>query len=391
MFSFFEDEDDSDDIRRHFEKSNILKIDANADGSCFLHSVFKCSYPEYQKCTKERERRKLVCEFRHELMYMLQTPNQNFPTLESVVYFVKKTFLGNEKGNSKEKKGAKFLEFLKCAYNFEYDYPVQMKEYSKDYFDSMQEYYLYFIKYREYLLKYDTFLNGTNSEIPKFEDVSRKKGNRETIELTSLSEEIETFLKNLKNGHSHLCKIINEQFYHLKKKLQTELGHELYNPQNFGVPYIQAHLNHQPLPEGMYSKLPWNCYFFTANSGVLTRFAYYKEGLIPKLEELNEILANFREFLGDSDIIPFIPGMLNLNVIVIDFYRNQLINEYSSEETKDNPWIVICNSNNAHFDACAIELDEDTIQTLFSREHPFIQCILRSKENKGKIIWDFSL
>jgi hypothetical protein len=150
----------------------------------------------------------------------------------------------------------------------------------------------------------------------------------------------------------------------------------------------------EALPKGLYSELTYNCYFFTANSGVLSRFAYYPLGMLPGLEQICKILDETRMFLADTDIIPFIPGMLNQNLIVINFNDNEIINDYIIEKVNQDEkefeslkWIVICNSNNSHFDACGFRDKDGIIYTCFNKEHPFIRTILKSKETKGKIDW----
>ena len=178
---------------------------------------------------------------------------------------------------------------------------------------------------------------------------------------------------------------LSVQIFHLLQlKLETELGNELYNPQNFGVPYIQAHLKGEPLPKSEYSELPYNCYFFTANSGCLYRFANYHENLIPGFNQIVKILSNFRLFLGDEDILPFIPSIFEINILVVNFEENQILQEYVNDS--NTPWIVISNTQNVHFEACGLEIN-GKYQTLFEPNHNFIQFLLNSKQNKGIIDW----
>jgi hypothetical protein len=386
---FHTNQDDSDDFVENKEDSNILQIETIADGTCFLHAVLKCCSPEYQELSKEKDRREFAYKIRRELIPMLRTENPKFPSLESVVQFVKKSLMGITKGKSNETKGIQFKSFLETAFGFEYfSYPKQLKPFSPDYFDSLEEIYLYVANYRKYLIKFDDFLNKKESDIPDFKEILKKSGNRNEIKIEELNEEMKAFIKALKEVQNALSKKVNEQYYSLKKVLKTKLGLELYNPQNFGVGYVQAFLKDEPLPKGLYHELPWNCYFFTANSGVLTRFAYYPEKLIPGLQDLESILDNTRKFLGDVDIVPYIPAMLELNILVINFNENQFVNEYSSEETQNEPWIVISNNNNAHYYSCGYRDEEDEIMTLFKKEDPFIQRILMSKESQGKIDWN---
>ena len=83
------DSDDSDDVVKNKECEKVVQIDANADGSCFLHAILKCSHPDYQKVETEKERQEIAYEIRKDLVPMLREPNPNYPTLESVVKYVK--------------------------------------------------------------------------------------------------------------------------------------------------------------------------------------------------------------------------------------------------------------------------------------------------------------
>jgi hypothetical protein len=139
----------------------------------------------------------------------------------------------------------------------------------------------------------------------------------------------------------------------------------------------------------LFSELPYNCYFFTANSGALSRFAYYPLGMLPGIEQICQILQETRLFLGDTDIIPFIPGMLDLNLIVIDFEKNEIINEYCSENLENDKWIIITNIDNRHFESCGFKDKDGKIYTLFQKDHPFIQTIIKAKQFKGKIDWSY--
>lgn len=393
--SFDENSKEDETITENSNDSRVVKISAIADGTCFIHSLLKCFHPEYMSNKNEKFRRDLAYEIRRDFIEMLKEPNPNYPDMESTVKFVKMSFFGKDKITSKEIKGRKFCEFLQVAYGFEYlKYPDQMKLYTIQYFDDIKEFYDYLVSYRNYLDEFNKFINIKIPNKPNFEDLKLKSGNRDNVLLPDLPPELTAYVKDMKKVHNNLSKKVDMTYYILMKKLKNELKYELYNPQNFGVSYIQAHMKGQTLPKGLYSELPYNCYFFTANSGVLSRFAYYPLGILPGLDQICKILDTTYMFLADTDIIPFIPGMLNHNLIVINFNENEIISDYiiekvtQSDKDFDNLlWIVICNSNNAHFDSCGYREKDGTIVTCFTKDHPFIQTILKSKETKGKIDW----
>jgi hypothetical protein len=394
--SLYNDNSDEDEtITENLDDSRIVKISAIADGTCFIHSILKCIHKGYKENINEKFRRDLAYETRREFIDMLKEPNPNYPDMDSTVKFVKMSFFGKDKITSKEIKGQKFAEFLQVAYGFQYlTYPDQMKIYSIQYFDNVKEFYDYIVSYRNYLDEYNKFINVKIKERPKFIDIKSKIGNRDDIVLPDLPPELLSYIKDMKKVHNNLSRKVDMTYYILMKKLKNELKFELYNPQNFGVPYVQAHMRGETLPKGLYSELPYNCYFFTANSGVLSRFAYYPLGMLPGLDHICKILNETRMFLADTDIIPFIPGILNHNLIVINFNDNEIINDYIIEQVNQEDkdfenltWIVICNSNNSHFDACGYKDKDGGIETFFTKDHPFIRTILKSKETKGKIDW----
>lgn len=379
-----DDNVDSDNIEENKECDKVVKIDTIGDGSCFIHSVLKCVHTEYKEKTIIKDRKELAHECRKSLIEILKEPNPSFPTLESVIEFVKDHFFGNKKGLSKEAKGIKTITFFQVCYGFEYiPYPFQIKEYTNDFFSSGKEYYDYILNYRSYLLEFESYLDRKVKILPKMESLTPKQTK---IEIKPLTKEMIEYVDNMKKVQENISKKVSETTYDLRKILKQRLGNNIYNPQNFGAPYVQAFLRGIPLPKGMYADLPFNCYFFTANPGVLDRFAYYPERLIPRLEDIDLILDNTRVHLGDMDIIPFIPGVFNLNILIINFEENQLINEYSHKLIQSEPWIVIAHVNNNHYDPCGFKVPEG-IQTIFAANDPFILTILKSKETKGKIDW----
>jgi hypothetical protein len=381
------DDTETETITENSENQNVVKISTIPDGSCFIHAILKCSNEDYNSDNKDNKRRELAYETRKQLAVLLKEPNPVYPTLETVAKFVKESFFGKEKIASKEKKGQKFSEFLQNVYAFYYiTYPEDLKPYKVTYFDSLQEYYKYICSYHTYLVDFDKFLSMKVPTKPTFETVSEKKGDRSIISLSELTSELKKFEIDMKKVQENLCKRIDLVYYDLMKKLKKEIGLELYNPQNFGSPYVQCFLKKEPLPKGLYSELPYNCYFFTAYHGALYRFAYYQSNMIPGIEQLCTMLNNTRVFLGDGDIIPFIPSALLVNIIIIDFESSQLLSDYCTEGSENNYWIVINNVKNRHFESCGYKQD-DVIYTIFKKESPFIQTILKSKDNKGKINW----
>jgi len=386
LFAKTDDSDDSDEITENKGLKSIVKIEALGDGSCFIHSILKCSHEEYRRSPIIRDRKDIAYDLRRHLKDQLREPNPKYSDLKSVVRMVKNHFFGKSKILNKESKGIKTRNFFQVCFGFEYlPLPSQMKPYTVDYFDSLKEYYDYISNYRLYLLEFDKFMDRKIPELPKVSNINQKSGKRENIILKPLNKELLDYIQNVVKFQNDLSKRVNEVTDDLRKILKKGLGIQLYNPQNFGCPYVQAFLRNRPPPKGMYNDIPFNAYFFTANPGMLDRFTYYTERLIPRLEDMERILDDTRLFLGDMDIVPFIPGMFELNIIVINFENNQLINEYSYEETQQDPWIVISNNGN-HYDSCGI-IRNELIQTIFTIEDPFISTILKSKESQGKIDW----
>ena len=140
--------------------------------------------------------------------------------------------------------------------------------------------------------------------------------------------------------------------------------------------------------KGIYHKLPYNCYYFTVNNGAnLNSFEILKIDKVDNLNRIHYIIENGR-FLGDSDIVPFVPEICNVNIIVIDYRNDKFITEYINNKS-DCKYVVFDNSGNMHYSTIGVIDDStDMLQTLFDADDPFIQKILNSKEHKGNIEWN---
>ena len=99
------DDTEKEIITENSDNHNIVKISTIPDGSCFIHSILKCSNEDYGNDNNENKRRELAYEIRKELAELLKESNPVYPTLESTVKFVKESFFGKEKILNKEKKG----------------------------------------------------------------------------------------------------------------------------------------------------------------------------------------------------------------------------------------------------------------------------------------------
>jgi hypothetical protein len=353
---------------------NVKVIDTlGYNNSCFIHSLLH-SYDKYIEGNEE-EKVNFAEKFRLEILSKLKEENPKYTTLESVIQLVNNYF-------NFEKNHFEFINFLRIAYSFDASYlepPDSLISYKIDKYD-IEDYKKYLSNYREYLINYQKKLN--NFSHPKFVYSAPKismvplKDNKDLEEVYKVfTEEITKFYKFCEDKNK---KIIEKYRLELEKIITKEI---LYNPQNFGPKVIEAYIEKNNfIPKGKYHYLAFNCYYFTINNGAnLIRF---DESNGANFEKINHIITGKR-FFSDDDIIPMIPELFNINIIILNRRARQLINHYEYSEA--NKYICINNEDNTHFDALCLKSEDDTVYTLFDKKDSFIQTILSSKENKGKL------
>ncbi len=352
---------------------NIRVIDTiGINNSCFIHSLLH-SYDKYIEGSLE-EKVSIAEKFRSEILEKLKEENPKYPSLDSVIDLVKNYF-------GFEKNPVEFINFLRIVYNFDASYlepPDSLISFKIERHDP-EDYKKYLANYREYLINYQKKLKDFSHpkyvySAPKNSMVPLTENKDLEIVYKVFIEEILKFYKFCEDKNKEILKTYREE---LEKIIKPEV---LYNPQNFGPKVLEAYIEKKDfIPKGKYFYLPYNCYYFTLNKGAnLMRFDESSGADFDKIAKI----INGKRFLSDNDVIPLIPEIFKINIIILNVQERQLINHYECiEATK---YVLINNSNNAHFEALCLK-GEDSLYTLFDSKDPLILEILSSKEVKGKL------
>jgi hypothetical protein len=375
------------------EESNVVRINTiGYKNSCFIHSLLQASSKDYKAMESREDKIKYAESIRAELLDKIQESNDLYPTLESVNDLVVKYYGLNDNPLN-------LRNFLRIAYKFNTDFlepPNDLIKYNPKVY-SKEDYVSYLAKYREYLTHYKKYLQDMNH--PKMVHVSpkitRNDSNEEILEPEWLD-----FCEKIKEYHEYCSKINLEKIKQLKVYLEDLVGiKDLYNPQNFAPQVVESYIGKErgmkvSIPDGKYKSLPFNAYYFTANNGAnLDRFEEFEDMPPNNLERIKFVIENGR-FLSEQDVIPYVPEIMGVNIIIIDYKNQSFIHEYNylqSGESDDKYYVVIDNFENIHFSTIGVKTktaDESTyVKTLFKSDHPFIQLLLSSK-NASKIDWE---
>lgn len=308
-------------------KGDFISISTPADGNCLIHSILQASYKDYIYTQDENYRRKLTKHFRSIMTNYILQPDEDYPTEESVIELVMKTF--------DVLKPRKFMEFLEAMYNY------------------------------------------TNKELSYPQEPSDDASLNEYAKLINYEDSI--YFENAKELYNYIERNISSKIMQFKNMLEDKMGDKLYLPTMFNEKVIESILEKKEIPRGLYNNLPFNCRLFTYSSGAnLIKIAYEYNKLedMLYLRDVPEFFSSNR-FIGDADVLSYIPDIMNINIIIVDIDSNTVINVY---ETKKSENYVIVNSiENIHFETIGLKIKEKKY-TLFEREDEFIQDILKSKK-----------
>lgn len=362
----------------------LIKIDTIADGSCLIHAVLKSCSPEYRENGNIEFRRKICTDIRREISELITSPNERFKTPEDVSNLVRTIY------NTESPKH--FMEFLNCAYNYTSPYiafpnePLPYKNQNKYY--CIDTYRSYIEDYKQYILNFYNKIESKTVEMPKTPIPNIGCWLHEPEMYLSVLDEKNVELIN--QAYKEVEEKVNYEIEQLKFILENKLGYELYLPTKFNQNVIESLLeDKQDIPEGLYKDYDYNCYLFTSCGGAqLNRFQweYCKvEGLMCFGNIVSHINSN--NFIGDMDALAYIPELMGVNLIIMDFNTGQVINIY--DYSKNNGYVLIHNNNNVHFETLGIK-SNDIIETYFTEDHPIVREAYESKNRENKQI-DFTV
>lgn len=334
---------------------SLTKINTIADGNCLIHAILQLAYKDYQDNSEVEYRKKLVRKFREMLAESILESDPEYSTKESVAELVKKQF------NVTTPFG--FREFLRSMYKFESNSisaPETLREYCMDGKCYEKEMYM------EYLEEYENYILHDTDKPTCLKGPRRESEN----ELEDDTREKIVFLKN-KFKEKELEN--NKKVMEFKTYLENKLDVELYMPNKFNKGVIEAIIDDEEIPDGLYSEYAFNCKLFTfCNGGNLMKIEYEYEnsGDVLYLKNVSRYF-NSNHFIGDADVLPFLPDMLELNIAIVNLDEDEVLNIY--ETTKNDKYVILHNIDNVHFEAVGLDIEESSLKTVHRRDDPVIQ------------------
>jgi hypothetical protein len=374
-----------EDISSHPLCNDLVTIETIADGSCLIHALLKAYHPVYQKNSDIDFRKSMVRDYRKNMSEFILKPNIRYETEEDTANLIREEYDTETPKN--------FLQFLRMMYHYNdtyIDYPNEPEDfYVNKYSFDKEEYLLYLQEYKDYLKRFIDKISNFRKDIIKYPFLKCKRD-----KLESLSKEISDELSKCQKYYMDICLYIDEHVKRLKLILESLLGYKLYLPSFYNSGIIEYILNNnvkgeellpinlQELPKGRYSELPFNCNLFTlCKARPLMKFEMeYND--FPDVVNLSHIHKHFnsRRFIGDGDVLLYIPEILSINLIIISFQHNCVISSYEQENS--NNYIIVNNIDNIHFETVGLKDVNGLIKTLFNKEDDIITELL----NKNKII-----
>lgn len=373
--------------KEHIRKSkfieNLISISTLADGNCLIHSILKSYHKEYQNNGSIEFRTNLSDKYRKEIAETLSLPNPSYSKFENVSTLVRLEY--------QTEQPKKFLEFLRMMYNYnsEYiDFPQCLIEYEMN--DMKYE----LDSYRSYLEQYKIYIVEFGKKIKHRSKIIIKKpipllpmsssNNFQNLSIKDIRN-----IDSIKKSYDKLMNTIYQEIEELKNILHKNLSHYLYLPNHFNAGVIEKVLEYhsrnetipyEEIPKGKYFKYPFNCYLFTVCKATpLLKFEmeYFN---IPEIINLSDIPNHLcsRNFIGDGDALIYIPHILSINLIIIDFDKNSVLAIYENESS--DKFVIINSINNVHFETIGLINKSNKIQTLFDKNDKIvIECLKREK------------
>ena len=165
---------------------------------------------------------------------------------------------------------------------------------------------------------------------------------------------------------------VKNQIESFKKNLEEKLGENLYLPNKFNEGVIEACLAGTDIPEGLYKDYPYNARIFTfCDFGTLVKLEmeYNKFDEVLFIRNMSRYFDS-SEFIGDADVLPLVPDIMEINIIIIDSVTHDVISMY--ETKKSDRYVILSNRDNIHYETVGYENENETV-FVFNRNSPIIQ------------------
>ena len=185
-----------------------------------------------------------------------------------------------------------------------------------------------------------------------------------------------------KEESEELEKEVDNRIKNLQVELENKLGNNLYLPNKFNKGVIEAALNGDLIPKGLYESFPYNCRLFTyCKGGNIIKISYEYNNL-EDIVFLRDIPKFFRsnQFIGDGDALSLVPDIIQINLIIVDISKKELINIYETDKT--DRYIFINNIDNIHYEAMGILDEENNMHTVFEKSNEMIGKVLETRSIK---------
>jgi len=377
-----------ENITSHPKCERLVSIETIADGSCLIHSILKGYHSAYQKSLEISFRVSMAKDYRRNMGDYILKPNILYETEEDTANLVRQEY------NTEIPK--KFMSFLRMMYNYTetyIDYPYEMEELTKNgHRYSTDTYILYLKEYKNYLKEFVNKISTQSKSFIKPPGISSK---RDIVDIITILPEIDT----CKKYYNEVCSYVEDHIKRLKTILESIMGYKLYLPNYFNKGVIEYILSNcvendnlhsidlNLLPKGKYFELPYNCNLFTlCKASSLMKFEMeYND--FDEIVSLGDISNHFksRRFIGDGDVLSFIPHILGVNLIIISFENSCVISVYDNDLS--DKYIVVNNIRNVHFETVGIKLggniqvEDGLIKTLFGKDDSFIIELLKKSKN----------
>jgi hypothetical protein len=372
----------------------LVCIDTIADGNCLIHAILKASNEDYQNTSSVFYRKNMAIHYRKLLSEAILKPDNNYSTIEDMANLVRYEYKTEQPRN--------FMEFLRTMYNYTTSYisypnPIMPTEKLKLF--NIQSVKKYIVEYKEYLINFNEKIESKLTTDVRCPNINHN--------IDDIPDEIsDTDLKNieiLNLVYKDLEDVIDSHIKNLKHILEKTLSYYLYIPTFFNKEVIEKALTYEEkdgeiipvsldkLPKGIYSEFPFNCFLFSA-SGAVPLFKFeFEYNKLPGIVKLGDIPRHLdsRRFIGDGDAMLYVPYLLCVNLIVMDFETNSVLAIYENEHS--DKYVIINNDNNVHFETIGVITKLDNSVFLSSKDNLEFQMVEQHTSQSEENISEFKI
>ncbi len=387
--------EEREDITVSNFSDRLVCIETIADGNCLIHAILKANNSMYQSNNNVRFRREMSKHYRKLLSESVINKDERYTTIEEMANLVRYEYKTESPRN--------FIEFLRTMYNYTktyISYPEPFLEDEEIKLYNVESIRRYIQDYKKYIINFNQKIENKDLNIVKSPYPKGKSPNKEIYSLNEeeINKEINLLemdlksIKILRKIYTDLEEVVDSHVKNLKRILEMTMSYYLYLPTSFNEGVIEKALEYtekdgeitpvdfESLPKGKYHHLPFNCHLFSiCKATPLMKFEFEYNDL-EDIVKLGDIVSHLdsRNFIGDGDALLYVPYMLCINLIVMDFKNNSILAIYENEHS--NQFVIVNNDNNIHFETVGVIEDDGKISTIFEKDSPIIlECLKKEK------------